>query len=249
VKRREFITLLGGAAVAWPLAARAQQPRKLPIIGFLGANTPSVQSHWIAAFVQRLRELGWIEGRNVAIEYRWAETRFERTPEILAKVTTGAAMLVQELRARQCREAVLCLRPRHCGRCDGTYIPKSLSDRYQRQIEAVSFKPRQLGPSNVGTPASTIPMGLRVLAIVLRALFMGALVVVVARVSGPQSETIWSVYETPGDLIRLALGFAMGLWIVIHLFMLPKNAEGYRTWVYLGLVVAPLALAVAIAIW
>jgi len=92
-------------------------------------------------------------------------------------------------------------------------------------------------------------MGLRVLAIVLRALFMGALVVVVARVSGPQSETIWSVYETPGDLIRLALGFAMGLWIVIHLFMLPKNAEGYWTWVYLGLVVAPLALAVAIAIW
>ena len=87
------------------------------------------------------------------------------------------------------------------------------------------------------------------MAIILRALFMGALVVVVARVSAPQSETIWSVYETPGDLIRLALGFAMGLWIVIHLFMLPKNAEGYRTWVYLGLVVAPIALAVAIGIW
>ena len=84
MKRREFITLLGGAA-AWPLAARAQQPGKLPIIGFLGANTPSVQSHWIAAFVQRLRELGWIEGRNVAIEYRWAETRFERSPEIIAE--------------------------------------------------------------------------------------------------------------------------------------------------------------------
>jgi hypothetical protein len=77
VKRREFITLLGGAAVAWPLAARAQQPGKLPIIGFLGANTPSVQSHWIAAFVQRLRELGWIEGRNVAIEYRcFSKTSF-----------------------------------------------------------------------------------------------------------------------------------------------------------------------------
>ena len=87
----------------------------------------------------------------------------------------------------------------------------------------MSAKPQQLGPSDVGTPASTIPIGLRVLAIILRALFMGALVVVVARVSAPQSETIWSVYETPGDLIRLALGFAMGLWIVIHLFMLPKN--------------------------
>ena len=92
-------------------------------------------------------------------------------------------------------------------------------------------------------------MGLRVLAIVLRTLFTGALVVVVVRVSSPQSETIWSVYESPGDLVRLALGFAMCLWIVIHFFMLPKDAEGYRTWVYLGLVVAPLALAVAIAIW
>jgi putative ABC transport system substrate-binding protein len=84
MKRREFITLLSGAAT-WPLVARAQQPVKLPTIGFLGANTPSVQGRWIAAFVQRLRELGWVEGRNVAIEYRWAETRFERSPEIIAE--------------------------------------------------------------------------------------------------------------------------------------------------------------------
>ena len=99
------------------------------------------------------------------------------------------------------------------------------------------------------TPGSTIPTGLRILAIVLRTLFLGALVAVTARLSSPQSETIWSVYETPSDLIRLALGFAMCLWMVIHLFMAPKDAEGYRTWVYLGLVVTPLALAVAIAIW
>src|SRR5262245_9409659 len=84
--RREFITLLGGAAVTTvPLAVRAQQAGKLPTIGFLGANTPSVQSRWTAASVQRLRELGWIDGRNVAIEYRWAETRFERSPEIIAE--------------------------------------------------------------------------------------------------------------------------------------------------------------------
>jgi TRAP-type C4-dicarboxylate transport system permease small subunit len=110
-------------------------------------------------------------------------------------------------------------------------------------------KPLQLDPSNVGTSESTIPMGLRIVAVLLRALFIGALVVVTVRVSSPQSETIWSVYETPGDLVRLALGFAVCLWIVIHLFMLPKTAEGYGSWVYLGLVVAPLALAAAIAIW
>src|SRR5262249_18144698 len=69
MRRREFITLLG-SAVAWPLAARAQQSAKLPTIGYLGSGTPATQSAWVAAFVQRLRELGWIEGRTVAIEYR-----------------------------------------------------------------------------------------------------------------------------------------------------------------------------------
>src|SRR5262245_4763743 len=81
-RRREFITLLGGAAAAWPLVARAQQPARLPTIGFLGASTPAAQSHMVAALVQRLRELGWIEGRTIAIEYRWAEGRDERYSEI-----------------------------------------------------------------------------------------------------------------------------------------------------------------------
>ena len=92
-------------------------------------------------------------------------------------------------------------------------------------------------------------MGLRIVAIVLRSLFLGALVAITLRLSSPQSETIWSAYETPSDLVRLALGVAVCLWIVFHLFMLPRAPEGYRTWIYLGLVVAPLALAVAIAIW
>ena len=78
MKRREFITLLGGAAVAWPLAARAQQAGKLPTIGYSGGGTPLTESQRVAAFVQRLRELGWTEGRTVAIEYRWAEGRNER---------------------------------------------------------------------------------------------------------------------------------------------------------------------------
>jgi hypothetical protein len=110
-------------------------------------------------------------------------------------------------------------------------------------------KPSHLDPVAIGTPVSTIPMGLRILAVVLRTLFIGALVAVTVRVSSPQSETFSSIHETPGDMIRLALGFAVCLWIVIHLFVLPGTAEGYRTWVYLGLVVAPLAWAVAIVIW
>jgi putative ABC transport system substrate-binding protein len=87
LKRREFITLLGGAAAVWPLAAGAQPSGKLPTIGYLGVSTPAsagfIQNN--AAFVQRLRELGWIEGRTVAIEYRWAEGRNERFSEIAAE--------------------------------------------------------------------------------------------------------------------------------------------------------------------
>src|SRR5262249_36640739 len=99
IGRRELLAALGGAA-AWPLAARAQQA-KLPTIGFLGASTPLNWNPWTAAFVQRLRELGWIEGRTVAIEYRWAEGRNERYGEIATEfvrlkvdviLTTGAAV-------------------------------------------------------------------------------------------------------------------------------------------------------------
>jgi putative ABC transport system substrate-binding protein len=84
LRRREFITLLGGVA-AWPFAARAQQGGKLATIGLLGSGTAAAQSQWTAAFVQRLRELGWTEGRNVAIEYRWAEGRSERFAEFAAE--------------------------------------------------------------------------------------------------------------------------------------------------------------------
>jgi len=85
VNRREFITLLGSAA-AWPLAARAQQPAKLPTIGFLGPNTRSFDSQQrLPAFVERLRELGWIEGRTIAIEYRWAEGSIDRAAELAAE--------------------------------------------------------------------------------------------------------------------------------------------------------------------
>jgi putative ABC transport system substrate-binding protein len=108
MKRREFITLLGGAAAAWPLGVRAQQAGKLPTIGYLGSATPATQGQWVAAFVQRLRELGWIEGRTIAIEYRWAEGRTERAAEIAAElvrrkvdviVTSGTAVVVAAMQA------------------------------------------------------------------------------------------------------------------------------------------------------
>lgn len=80
MKRRQFITLLGSAMAAMP--AHAQQSAKAPTIGFFGSSTASAMEQWIAAFIQRLRDLGWIEGRSVAIEYRWAEGRNERYAEI-----------------------------------------------------------------------------------------------------------------------------------------------------------------------
>jgi putative ABC transport system substrate-binding protein len=110
VKRRTFITLLGGAA-AWPLAARAQQA-KLPTVGLLLTATPSTTAVRTAAFVQRLRELGWIENRTVTIEYRWAEGRSERFSEIAAEfvrlkvdiiVTSGT---LQTLAAKQATAAI-----------------------------------------------------------------------------------------------------------------------------------------------
>jgi ABC-type uncharacterized transport system substrate-binding protein len=100
IRRREFITLLGGVA-AWPLAARAQQPAKLRTIGFLAPASASAWRQWVAAFVERLRELGWIEGRTVAIEYRWADGRTDRYADIAAEfvrlnvdviVTSGGAV-------------------------------------------------------------------------------------------------------------------------------------------------------------
>jgi ABC-type uncharacterized transport system substrate-binding protein len=83
--RRAFISLLGGAA-AWPLAARAQQTGKLPTIGFSGAGTLLTDSQRVAAFVQRLHELGWAEGGNVVIEYRWPEGRNDRVAEIAVEL-------------------------------------------------------------------------------------------------------------------------------------------------------------------
>ena len=107
MRRRQFITLLGGAA-AWPLAARAQQPGKMPQIGYLGVSSPSMEPHYVEAFRQKLRELGHVEGKNIAIEYRWAEGEDDRLPNLATElvrlnpdviVTTGTPGAVAAIQA------------------------------------------------------------------------------------------------------------------------------------------------------
>ena len=94
IRRREFVALLGGAAVAWPRTAQAQQ-RAMPSVGFLGSASPSAWAHLVSAFRQGLNEAGYVEGRNVTIEYRWAEGQYERRPGMAAElVRSGVAVLV-----------------------------------------------------------------------------------------------------------------------------------------------------------
>jgi hypothetical protein len=94
-----------------------------------------------------------------------------------------------------------------------------------------------------------VPVLVRIVGLILRAIFLGTLVVLAVRVSAPQSETIWSAYETPGDLVRLVLGAAVAIGILVQLFRPPKDAQAYRTWAYLGIILAPLAVVVTVAAW
>ena len=107
MRRRDLLGVFGGAA-AWPLAAHAQQPGKRPTIGFLGATTPTIWSAFVSAFLMRLRELGWTDGQNIAIEYRWAEGRESRYAQFAAElvqrnvdiiVTSGTAAVLAVMKA------------------------------------------------------------------------------------------------------------------------------------------------------
>ena len=123
MRRRKFITLLGGAAVSWPRVGRAQQMEKAPRIGYLGSSSPSLEPHFVEAFRQKLRELGHIEGENIAIEYRWAEGQDDRLPDLAAElvrlqpnviVTTGTPGIIASDRLHSYR---VCIERQsdHCG--------------------------------------------------------------------------------------------------------------------------------------
>jgi putative ABC transport system substrate-binding protein len=168
MKRREFITLIGGAAATWPLAARAQQAGKQPTIGFLGGGTSSAMSQWTAAFVKRLRELGWIEGRTIAIEYRWAEGRNDRFAEFAAEfvrlkvdaiVTSGTPPVLALMQATSSIPIVFVA----VGAPVANGVVKSLA-RPGGNVTGVSNLTRDLAGKRVDILREVIP-GLRRLAI------------------------------------------------------------------------------------
>jgi putative ABC transport system substrate-binding protein len=180
LRRRQFITLLGGAAVAWPLAARAQ-PGKLPTIGFLGGASALAESQWAAAFVQRLHQLGWTEGRTVAIEYRWAEGRNEPadivaefvrrkvdiivtygTPSILAaKQATSAIPIVFAAAGDPVRTGIVASLARPGGNVTGlSLLATDLSGKRIELLREVVPDLRRLALlGNVGNPQVVVEIG------------------------------------------------------------------------------------------
>jgi hypothetical protein len=94
-----------------------------------------------------------------------------------------------------------------------------------------------------------LPITVRLAGIAVRTLFIAILAVITARVSSPQMEHVSSLFETPSDLIRVALGLVVCAWLVVHVFILPRDPNGYRTWLYLGVAILPLAVLCAFVVW
>jgi hypothetical protein len=104
-------------------------------------------------------------------------------------------------------------------------------------------------PPDAPLPGSKVWSPVWLAAVALRTLLISLVVLIIVRVSMPQNETIWTAYDTPGDLVRMMLGFAVCVWLLIQLFRLPKDAGGYRTWLYLGLFAVPFAAICLVGIW
>jgi hypothetical protein len=107
-------------------------------------------------------------------------------------------------------------------------------------------------PRNFNAAKETVAepsLPLRLASLILRTIFIVLLLVVIAHVSMPQSETLWTIFDTPGDVVRLLLGMAVCAWLAFQLFIVPKDAHAHRTWVRLGVVAIPFMLICIIAIW
>ena len=104
-------------------------------------------------------------------------------------------------------------------------------------------------PSGAKRPETRISPRQRTLALVLRTIFIAALVVVIVHVSMPQSASLWAAYDAPADLIRLIFGFAICAWLALQLFILPKDQGAYRTWLYLGLAAVPFVVICIVGVW
>jgi hypothetical protein len=103
--------------------------------------------------------------------------------------------------------------------------------------------------SSAERPSRPIPLWLHIIGAMLRIVFIVCLLAVTVRVSMPQSETIWTAYETPADLVRMVLGLTVCTWIAIQLFRTPKDAQAYKTWIYLGLAAVPFAVICTLGVW
>jgi hypothetical protein len=101
------------------------------------------------------------------------------------------------------------------------------------------------GAKKSGETSRTVWFG----GLTVRSIFIAILIFITVRVASPQMEHIWAIWETPSDLVRVAIGFAVCLWLAVHLFILPKDAGGFRTWLYLGVAILPLSVLCAFAIW
>jgi ABC-type uncharacterized transport system substrate-binding protein len=177
MRRREFITLLGGAVAAWPVAARAQRP-KPPTIGYLGATTAAAEKSRTDAFVLRLRELGWVEGRTVAIEYRWSEGRDDRFTEIAAefvrlKVDLILATATQAALVSKQATATIPIVFGLAGDPLGTGLVDSLA-RPGGNVTGLSNQAADLGGKRLEILREVVP-GLRRLAILANAGYPGAM--------------------------------------------------------------------------
>jgi hypothetical protein len=116
----------------------------------------------------------------------------------------------------------------------------------QTSADEWAQRPKAVAAKETG---STVPPRLRLASTILRTIFIAALVVTILHVSMPQSETLWTIYDTPGDLVRLLLGLAAATWIAVQLFTMPKDLHAHRTWLHVGLVAVPFVLICIVAIW